>query len=188
MSRLRDGAALAVCLAVVAAIALVTGDRAESVPVQYEDVAVGEVGVASEFDAQVTGVHLTQQVQRDEYGEPLATDVRFVVVDVSADARTDAVGFQNVWLLTISGDRYAPRPEFSTAQPPLTAPGFTVTGAWVFQVPVDRVAGARLLLGPDVPLFITYDITVRVDLGLTDDTPLATEPVIMEPATTEVTP
>lgn len=188
MSRWRGHLALLCCLVVVAAIALVTADREESVPVSYADVVVGETGVASTFDVHVLDVRLAQAVQRDELSEPLAADGRFVVVDISLDARTKRLTLvDDVWLLTASGHRYAPRPELISAHPPMVEPGFTTTGTYVFHVPADRVPGARLVVEPATPLFLMHDITVRVDLGLTEDTPVLTDPVTPGEPTTEVT-
>ena len=189
VSRLRKAAALAVCLAIVAAIALVTGTRGDSVPVRYADVVVGETGAATDFDVRVLDVRLTQQVQRDESAEPLGTDATFVVVDLTADARRGTVNLTgDVWLLTASGHRYAPRDEFGSAQPSMVQPGFTTTGTFVFQVPPDRIAGARLLVEPGTALFVIHDTTVRVNLGLGEDAPLLAEPIMLAPSTTEVTP
>ncbi|GAB2622971.1 hypothetical protein GCM10027067_38930 [Pseudactinotalea suaedae] len=176
------------CLAGVAALTIITADREVSVPVSYADVAVGEAGSSTDFDAHVLDVRVTQAVLRDEYSEPLTTAARFVVVDLTADARTDDVSFSgDVWLLTTTGHRYGPRPEFSRGHPPSIEPGFTATGTYVFQVPADRLDGARLLVEPPTPLFLTYDVTVRVDLGLTDDTPLLLEPVMLPSPSTEAT-
>ncbi|WP_156253613.1 hypothetical protein [Pseudactinotalea terrae] len=189
MSRWRGWLSLACCLAVVAAIAIGTDGHEEEIPVSYADVGIGQTGVSTTFAAQVRRVQVTQQVQRDEYSEPLTTDHRFLVVELTADARSEPVSFSgDVWLLTTTGHRYGPRPEFSTAQPSFVDPGFTAAGTFVFQVPTDRLAGARLLVEPWTPLFLTYDVTVRVDLGLTEDSPVITEPVLLAPPSQEVTP
>lgn len=184
MSRRRDWSALAGCLAVVAAIAVGVGDREEGVPMGYADVAVGETGASSTFAARVLDVQVGRQVQKDEYSEPLVTDAMFVVVEVAADAFTEAVSFSgDVWLVTTTGHRYEPRPEANLGHPPFTPPGFTGTGTFVFQVPPDRLDGARLLLEPPTGTFITYDVTVRVDLDLTEDTtPVATPIELGEPS------
>lgn len=189
MSRRREWGALAVCLAVVAALALATGDRADSVPVAHDDVAVGETGVSSEFSARVLDVRLARAVQRDEFSEPLTTDAAFAVVTLAADARTGTVTFsRTVWLLTADGVRYAPRGELQIAQPQLVQAGFTSTGTYVFQVPPERLAGARLLVEPSVATFEVHDVTVRVDLGLVDDAVIAVDPILLDSPTTEVTP
>jgi hypothetical protein len=187
VSRRREWAALAVCLAVVAAIGLATGDRADSVPVAYDDVAVGETGVSSEFAARVLDVQLTRAVQRDEFSDPITTDAAFAVVALAADARTGTVTFsRDVWLVTADGVRYAPRPEVSFAQPSLVEAGFTAAGTFVFQVPPDRLAGARLLVEPTVATFEVHDVTVRVDLGL-DDVVVSPDPVVPDAPSAEVT-
>lgn len=189
MSRWRDAGVLAACLAVVAGLTLATGDRADSVPVRYDDVEVGEAGVATTFDATVLDVALAQTVRRDEYSEvDLTTDAAFVVVTVTADARTDTLLLSgNVALETADGRRYAPRDELTTAQPPTVEPGFSTTGTYVFEVPPDRVPGARLLIEPGVALFLTHDTTIRVDLALDASTAVAPSPLVPEPSSTEVT-
>ncbi len=187
--RARGALSLLLCLLVVAGLAAVTGGPADDVPIDYADVGVGEVGHAQRFDVEVTAVQLGRQVQRDATSEPLAagaTDT-FVVVEIVLDARTEETPLSNVWLLTADGTRYAPRGEFVSAGPPLTPVGFTSTGSYVFQVPVDRVDGARLLAEPEIPLFLTYDTTVRVDLGLDGTTAIGDTPIALAPATTEVT-
>lgn len=187
MRRLRDVLALVACLAVVAGISLLTGDRAEQVPVRYEDVAVGERGVARQFDATVLDVQLTQQILRDSSSEPLVSTSTFVVVTLTADARTDSLGLGNIRLVTADGDRYVARSEAFSAAPPMASPGFTTTGTLVFQVPSDDVPGAQLLVVPDSEQFLAHDTTIRVELALTAGSPVA-GPIELTPGTTAVTP
>jgi len=132
---------VAVALALVAVLSATAPDLTVP-PRQWVPLAVGEPGTLRDFTLQVTEVRQASAV--DVRGEPLTTTAVFVVVGVEADVLRAPVSFTSVALQTRSGDRYDPRAEWVTARLPLTQPGFTVRGTWVFEVPVARLAGAHI--------------------------------------------
>jgi len=173
---------VAVALALVAVLSATAPDLTVP-PRQWVPLAVGEPGTLRDFTLQVTEVRQASAV--DVRGEPLTTTAVFVVVGVEADVLRAPVSFTSVALQTRSGDRYDPRAEWVTARLPLTQPGFTVRGTWVFEVPVARLAGARLLVENDPREFDGYDRGLRIDLGLTAAAPAET--VRLSDASTRVT-
>jgi hypothetical protein len=152
---------------VVAVVAAVTPEFGAESRYRYVDVGLGEPGRLREFDVAATGVRLTRAVQRA--GEVSHTDQTYVVVTVETTARTRPQYLTNVELRTRDGRRYDPRPEWSTAEPPVTQPGFSSRGVVVFEVPPDRVAGAKLFVGPSEGEVTRFDAAVRADLGLDAD-------------------
>ncbi len=178
------------CLAAVALISLVTPVFGAESRYVYDRVRLGERGELREFDATATGVRLTRSI--DKYGDPLTTDHVYVVVTVEADVRTDTQYFTHLELRTGDGHRYDPRPEWSTAAPPITQPGFSARGDVVFEVPAGRVADARLFIGPLGGEVTRYDAAVLVDLGLVDrglgkDVPIEPGPLTLADGTVWVT-
>jgi hypothetical protein len=138
-------------------------------PRQWVEVTVGEKGAIRDIALTVTSVETTASLTvRDT--ELTSTGV-FVVVGVVADSLVDPVSFQRVQLETRAGDRYDPRSEWISAQPPLTQPGFTTRGTWVFEIPSDGARGARLLVETEPREFDGYDRALRVDLGLDGSAP-----------------
>lgn len=181
---------LIACLATVAVISLVTPVFGAESRYVYHRVGLGERGELREFDATATGVRLTRSI--DKYGDPLTTDHVYVVVTVEADVRTDTQYFTHLELRTRDGHRYDARPEWSTAAPPITQPGFSARGDVVFEIPADRVAGARLFIGPLGGEVTRYDAAVLVDLGLVDlelgqDVPIESGPLTLADGTVWVT-
>lgn len=159
---------LLACLAVVAVISLVTPTFDGESRYRYDDVAVSQWGHLREFDARVTSVRLARSIDIS-YQEPLTTQDRYVVVTLEAAARTRTQYFANIELRTRDNRRYDPRPEWATAGPPSTQPGFSSRGDFVFEVPATRIAGAMLFVGPTEGEIVSYDAAVVVDLGLGDD-------------------
>ena len=93
---------------------------------------------------------------------------------------------QNVELRSTGGHRYNPKPDWVSAAPPITQPGFTTIGTQVYEVPVDRLRGATVIIGPDEGEVTTYDAAIRVELGLSGDETLEEGPMSLPPATTQV--
>lgn len=174
---------VAVALALVAVLSATAPDLTVP-PRQWVPLAAGEQGTLRDFTLQVTQVRQASAV--DVRGEPLTTTAVFVVVGVEADVLRAPVNFTSVALQTRSGDRYDPRPEWVTARPPMTQPGFTVRGTWVFEVPPARLIGARLLVENDPREFDGYDRGLRIDLGLAAAAPSG-ETVRLTDASTRVT-
>ena len=182
--RTRGLRALAGALGLVALMTLTAPDL-DVAPRQWVDLTVGEKGTIRDIALTVTSVETSGSLTvRDT--ELTSTGV-FVVVGVVADALVDPVSFQRVQLETRAGDRYDPRSEWISAQPPLTQPGFTVRGTWVFEIPSDGARGARLLVECEPREFDGYDRGLRVDLGLDGSGP---RPGALQPrdSSTWVTP
>lgn len=170
MSAQRAGGlrALAGALGLVALMTLTAPDL-DVAPRQWVDLTVGEKGTIRDLALTVTSVETsTSLTVRDT--ELTSTGV-FVVVGVVSDALVDPVTFQRIQLETRADDRYEPRSEWISAQPPLTQPGFTVRGTWVFEIPSDGVRGSRLLVENDPREFDGYDRGLRIDLGLDGSAP-----------------
>jgi hypothetical protein len=166
---------LAGALGLVALMTLVAPDL-DVPPRQWVDLTVGEQGTIRDIAVTVTSVETSASLTvRDT--ELTSTGV-FVVVDVVADALVDPVSFQRVQLETRDADRYEPRSEWISAQPPLTQPGFTSRGTWIFEVPYGGARGAHLLVESEPREFDGYDRGLRVDLGLDGSPP---KPGALEP-------
>ena len=138
-----------------------------------------------EYDVTVTTIRLAHSIE--EYTEVLTTDHAFVILTVEAVVRTDVQSFRTAELRTRDGHRYDPKSDWSSAALPLTQPGFTATGVQVYEVPVERLRRARVIIGPDEGEVTTYDAAVRVDLGLAGDESLEEGPLALPQATTQVT-
>lgn len=160
----------AVALALVAALTATAPDLTTPAR-QWVALGVGDTGTLRDFSLRVTEVE--QASALEIRGEPLTTTAVFVVVGMEADVLADPVSFSRVRLETRSGDRYKPRSEWVSGKPPQTQPGFTARGTWVFEVPADRVSGARLLVENEGREFDGFDRGLRVDLGLDGAAPVA---------------
>lgn len=90
----------------------------------------------------------------------------------------------NAELRTRDAHQYDPKPDWVSAAPPITQPGFTAVGMQVYEVPVERLRRATVIIGPDEGEVTTYDAAVRVDLGLSGDESLE---LALPQATTRVT-
>ena len=166
----RPLAPLALCLVVVALLVAIRPDPATDFRRSFSDVAIDQTGSLRAFDVTVTEVARAAEVPRS--GEPFVSEQALVIVTVEAAVRTTRTHFGGVALITADDHEYAPRPEFSQAEPQATQPGFSVLGHYVFEVPPERLDGARLLVDPDGAEFDVYDAAVRVDLGLDAATPV----------------
>ena len=166
--RTRGVRALAGALGLVVLMTLTAPDL-DVAPRQWVDLTVGEKGTIRDIALTVTSVETSGSLTvRDT--ELTSTGV-FVVVHVVADALVDPVSFQRVQLEIPADERYDPRSEWISAQPPLTQPGFTVRGTWVFEIPSDGARGAQLLVESEPREFDGYDRGLRVDLGLDGSAP-----------------
>ncbi len=159
---------MAVALGLVALLTLTAPDLATP-PRQWTNVSVGERGTLRDKEVTVTSVRTTAALELRQ--QVLTSTGVFVVVGVEADALITPIYFGRVHLETRAGSRYDPRSEWIEAQPPMLQPGFTVTGSWVFEVPAERVAGARLLVENESREFDGFDQGLRFDLALDGATP-----------------
>ena len=184
--RVRGVLGLLACIALAVVIAVVVPDPTTDVRRRYEDVRVGELAATEEVGALVTRVQLTRSVQ-SEYGDPFISDQALVVVSVEASARQRVWQYNKVVLRTEDERNYEPRSEFIGAGLAETQPGFTRSATLVFEVPPDRVPGARLVVDPDSASFDTYATALRVDLGLRAPVDLEPGPVKVLNTTVRVT-
>lgn len=180
---------LAVCILVVGLIGLLTPDLDEEVPTDFHDVVVGEQGRAQDFDATATSVRLGRSVVATEYDRTAdaSRGAVFVVVAIAAEVRQDTTVFNGIELITKDDHHYAPRSELISFTLQATQPGFTGRGTVVFEVPEDRLAGSRLVIGPDKGSFEFYDTSIRVDLALDDRAKISDATIPIAPFVREVT-
>ena len=179
--------ALAGCLLVVAVLAVITPDPETDFRRRYADVGIGEWGAARTFDARVIEVGYGRVVQPPaDYQDPVHSKAVFVVAEVAirSTSNTDLI-MDSLQFRTTDGRTYHPRGQFVTSQLPTIQPGFTGYGQIVFQVPRHRVGGARMVIDPRAAAFDWYDSAVRVRLP--DDPVIASTPIKLRPARTEVT-
>ncbi|MFX4271189.1 hypothetical protein ACQBAR_11320 [Propionibacteriaceae bacterium Y1685] len=174
---------LIVCLIVIALL-LATRPGPVNALRTDRDVDLGQVARARAFEVRATDVTVGTAAV-DEVGQQIRTEHRLVVVNVEASVLREQNQLETD-LITLDGHRHHPRAEFSSAGPTTTAPGFTRTYTVVYEVPVERVAGARLLLD-DVRGFEVHHEAVRVDLGLTDDTEVSRAPIVVVDTVVRVT-
>jgi hypothetical protein len=178
---------LTVCLLLVVLITVFAPDPAEQARRRYDDVGVGKPGELQNAVVRAFGVRLTRSVAK-QYEGVFRSDATLVLVELAADVRGDQMHFTELRLHTTDGHDYEPRSEFISQGLTLTQPGFTRRGTLVFEVPPDRTPGATLVVDPDGAAFDVFAIAVRVDLGLTDHTPVVPGPLAVADSRLEVTP
>ncbi len=183
--RSRGVGALLVCLAIVAVLVAIRPDPAEDARRAWVTVPIGMAASTRNAEIEVSRVQLTRSLLR--YDRPIGTDETFVLVTWSGAARTTRDLFGRVTLRTRDGSTYDPRPEFISAAPGSTQPGFTSRGTSVFEVATDRLGGAHFVVDGGGGEFDVYDRAVRVDLGLTEHTPVENQLAELPVATIEVT-
>jgi hypothetical protein len=174
---------LSAALAIVAVLTLTAPDL-EAPARDWVRVAVGEQGVLRDKAVTVTSVRTTQALELRDTA--VRSSGRFVVVGAEAAALTGPVTFARVRLQTDDGRRYDPRSEWIEAEPPLVQAGFTVRGSWVFEIPGDRLDGARLLVENEPGEFDGYDRGLRIDLDL-ERLPPEPGALRLDPASSAVT-
>lgn len=166
------------------ALLSVTAPDLETPPRQWSAVSTGERGALRDKVVTVTSVRTASALELRT--QVLSSAGVFVVVGVDVDSLVTPIYFRRVQLETRGGLRYDPRSEWIEAQPPLLQPGFSVTGSWVFEVPADRAAGARLLVENEPREFDAFDAGLRIDLAL-DDEPPRPGSLRLDPAAIRVT-
>lgn len=165
-SSLRRAAPLLGALVVVAVLTALTPKFDYESRYRFDDVAVGQTGRLREYDVRVLTVRLGHSLRGSD--RTVKSSAVFVVVTMEAAVRLDAQTFQNISLVTRDDRQYEPRPQWSTAAPRAADPGFSSRGTLVFEVPQQRLAGARLVVGPDQGEVTTFDAAARVDLQLSE--------------------
>lgn len=176
---------IAVALVLIGILVAITPDEDE-IGRYYVDVAVGETGANRQYEAAVTDVRLTRALLRYEGAPPVTSEQVFVLVTVTGGSTEESASYNRIELSTQDGKTYKPLDGFSLAQPKATQPGFRTTGTFVFELPPERVPGAKLIIAPDASSFLYYWSVVRVDLDLDDDTRTRPGPVQLPETTVEV--
>lgn len=179
--------ALVCCLLVVALTGLaLPGDL--DLRRRHIDIAVGETAATSRYAAlTVTEVEVGTRAQADSSRDPITTDHRFVAVSAAVAVAEKSAQLTNIFLVTTDGHRYVPRREMISAGPTLTEPGFTRTFTVLFEVPPERVPGARVLFDGEPSGVEVYREAVRVDPGLTDPKAGVGHDLVLSEPTMEVT-
>lgn len=176
MSRLRAGAAFAVCLLLVAVL---SGLR-ETGLAQPRSYATGPDGWAHAPSAsgRVDGARLARSLRRPTIEEPLVSTAVFAVIELEVQVRDRALSLSDLTLQTADGHRYSQLADPGLGGLSLTQPGWTSHGTAVFELPPERVPGARLVVGAQSDMLVIYraqlafddvvgDLTVHDRLDLT---------------------
>ena len=112
----------------------------------------------------------------------LETSQVFVLVRLEVTAHRRLAPMGDISLLTGDGHEYHQRRELGAAELPSVEPGFTSSGTALFEVPPERLPGARLLIVPHQGGLLYYRSGLR--LGLKAGEVLAEAPA--PPASTGV--
>lgn len=179
----------AIMVALLAAAMLVYSQDERSYDKRYAPLSssgsVGEAVTSGPFSVRVDKVTVAGSVSEGAYRGHVpalrpASSAIFVVVDARIQATSEATKLPTVYLE--SGDtHYTPSDKgtqkaFTEA---VAEPGYWTSGAWLFELPKDALAGARLAVSPravddnpaPVRVFPHYGFElspqVEVDLGLT---------------------
>lgn len=177
---------LGVCLLAVAGATVLTPDP-DTPPRRYVDVSVGQPADIPPYRLLVRAVRVGRSATTPDGDSPYRSAVRLVAVAVTADVRRQQQLFSDVWLATADGHRYDPRPELSSAGPAPTPPGFSTDFTLLFELPPERVPGAVVVFDGQPDTVDVYRDAVKVRLGLTTATPVATTPLVLPDATVRVT-
>jgi hypothetical protein len=178
-------APLGVCLLLIALLTAISPPEDE-IPRHYVDARIGQPAANQQFGATVTEVQVGQELIKSEYEAPVHTTAVFLVVSLTASSPEESALYNAIDLQTTDGRTYAARDEFTLSHPKSTQPGFRTNGTVIFEVPADRIDGAQVIIAPDAASFRFYTSVIRVDLGLTSDTPYAPGPITLAEATSEV--
>lgn len=183
MSRLRGLAALAGCLVLVA----VLGGLRETGIAQARSYAAGPDGWANAPSAsgRVHSARLARSVRRPTIDEPLVTGAVFVVIELEVQVRDRVLSLSTLTLETADGHSYSQLTDAGLGSLSLTQPGWTSHGTAVFEVPPDRVPGARLVVGAQSDLLVVYRAQLAFDDVVGDLT--VHDSVELVPASSEVT-
>ncbi|MFT4227293.1 hypothetical protein [Micropruina sp.] len=183
MNRLRGPAVLVVCLALVAVL---NGFRETGIA-QTRSYLAGADGWAHAPSASgfVHRARLARGLLRPTIEEPLLTDAVFVVIELEVQVRDRALPLSTLTLETTDGYRYSQLTDAGLAGLSLTQPGWTSYGTAVFEVPPQRVPGARLVVGAQSDMLVIYRAQLAFDAVVSDFT--VHDRVAITPARSEVT-
>jgi hypothetical protein len=125
-------------------------------------------------EARITSVRQTQAVQSG-YSR-LETSQVFVLVGLEVTARRQLAPLGDISLLTSDGHEYRQRGELGAAELLSVEPGFTGSGTAMFEVPPERLPGARLLIVPHQGGLLYYRSGLRIGLEVGELQPEASAP------------
>lgn len=134
-------AVLAAAVAVIAALVL-----APTSDITYVEPGADGWARGPFADARITSVQQARAV--DSGYDRLQTGQMFVLVGLEVTGHRELTPTQNISLLTADGHEYHQRGELGPAELPNVAPGFTSSGTALFEVPPERLPGARLVIVP----------------------------------------
>ncbi len=161
MSRLRGPAALAVCLVLVAVL---NGLRATGVAQPRSYLAGGDGWArAPSASGRVHSARLGHSLLRPTIDEPLLTGAVFVVVELEVQVRDRVLSLSTVTLETADGHSYRQLTDPGLGELSLTQPGWTSHGTAVFEVPPERVPGARLVVVAQSDMLVIYRAQLAFD-------------------------
>lgn len=183
MSRLRGPAVLIGCLLLVAVL---NGFRETGIA-QARSYPAGPDGWAHAPSASgfVHRAQLTRRLLRPTIDEPLTSDAVFVVIELEVRVRDRALPLSTLTLETTDGYRYSQLTDSGLAGLSLTQPGWTSHGTAVFELPPQRVPGARLVVGAQSDMLVIYRAQLAFDAVVRDLT--VQDRVEITPAHSEVT-
>lgn len=171
---IRGVVALAICLLLVGLIGLKVPDTAESFP-QHHDARPGEWADNTRYAARVVGTDLARRVEPapDSYDRLVEAPPGAVAVVVEIEHRVHEEAMSVTSLATLESRDGHSAKALASSRLPDTGPGFVGAGPLIFVVSADSVPGARLVLPSRRQLFTGLVVdTIRVDLELTDTTPI----------------
>lgn len=174
MTRLRGALAITVCIILTGLIGLAIPPE-ETWP-RYRDVGLGEWGDNGRYAARALAVELARSAAPAEEGSGRTVEAPpgavVVVIRAEHTPHERTVLFTSgARLLGGDGSTNHAQGESTVPEP---GPGFVGAGDLIFVVAEDAVPGAQLALRSRTQLFTRVPTdTIRVDLGLTDRTPVA---------------
>lgn len=115
-------------------------------------------------DARVTSVQETRAV-KSGYTR-LETGQVFVLIGLEVTAHRQLAPMGDISLLTSDGHEYHQRGELGVAELSAVESGFTSSGTALFEVPPERLAGARVLIVPHQGGLLYYRSGLRLGLGV----------------------
>ncbi|MEW2358899.1 hypothetical protein [Spirillospora sp. NPDC029432] len=128
---------------------------------------VGAVVSTGDFRVRVDSVTAARSL-KSTLGAPERTEGIFLIVGFQAMARKEPVKLQSVVLETPDGFTFRPGPRLGVSAPTANdyQPLLWSRSSYVFEVPRDAVAGARLVVGTG-GLLPQLSAAADIDLGLT---------------------
>ncbi|WP_214325329.1 hypothetical protein [Nonomuraea sediminis] len=133
--------------------------------------AKGQEVNAGRFAVKVKGVSSAKQIRT--FDKTVPTDQIFLVVDAEATVPKTPLNLAAPVLLTADGRRFAGSDKVnSTLSGVPIQPGWWTPGVFIFEVPVDALAGAKAVISPQGSALYGEPLMpeAQVDLGIDDAT------------------